>query len=251
MSKAKVMAIANHKGGVAKTTTAATFGAVLASMGKKVLLVDLDAQANLTQALTAFEPEMTIYDAFKDGQRIDPVVINDNLHLIPSDEEFATIDLILPGMMEREYRLKDFLSFYMGDYDYIFIDCPPTLGLLLQTALVAADGLIIPTTAEALPYKGIKMLMGSLQAVQKRLNPQVKLLAFLVTRYNGRKLNKAVQTYLHTYYPDIVLKTVIRENISIAEAPLEHKSIIEYAPTSNGAQDYTAAVKELLARMEG
>lgn len=249
MSKAKVMAIANHKGGVGKTTSTATFGAVLASMGKKVMLVDLDAQANLTQALTDVEPEQTIYDAFKEAKRIAPLIINNNLHLIPSGEEFATIDLILPGMMEREYRLKDFLSSYMGEYDFILIDCPPTLGLLLQTALVAADGLIIPTTAEALPYKGLKMLMGSLQAVQKRLNPSVKLLAILLTRYNGRKLNKAVQDYLVSNYPDVVLKTVIRENIAVAEAPLAHKSIIDYDPACNGSQDYTAAVKELLSRM--
>ena len=156
MAQAKVIAVANHKGGVAKTTTTSTVGAILASEGKKVLLVDLDAQANLTQGLTDQEPKKSIYDAFKDGGMIEPMQVGNNLYLIPSAEEFSTIDLILPSMMEREYRLKDFLSQYLGEYDYILIDCPPTLGLLLQTALVASDYLVIPTTAEGYPYKGLR-----------------------------------------------------------------------------------------------
>ncbi len=250
MAQAKIIAVANHKGGVAKTTTTSTVGGILAKQGKKVLLIDLDAQANLTQGLTDIQPEKSIYDGFKDGVKIDPITINDNLHLIPSAEEFSTIDLILPGMMEREYRLKDFLSNYAGEYDFILIDCPPTLGMLLQTALVASDYLIIPTTAEGYPYKGLHMLKESLEKVQKRLNPQIKLLAILITRWNNRSLNKAVLSFVQEEFGDVVLPTYIRENITVAEAPLVHQNLIEYNPSCNGAQDYTKAVKEILEKIK-
>lgn len=250
MAQAKIIAVANHKGGVAKTTTTSTVGAILASEGKKVLLVDLDAQANLTQGLTDQEPKKSIYDAFKDGGKIEPMQVGNNLYLIPSAEEFSTIDLILPGMMEREYRLKDFLSQFLGEYDYILIDCPPTLGLLLQTALVAADYLVIPTTAEGYPYKGLHMLKESLVKVQKRLNPQIKLLAIIITRWNNRSLNKAVQTFLQEEFGDVVLPTYVRENITVAEAPLAHQNLMDYNPSCNGAQDYQQIVKELLVRIK-
>ena len=153
-------------------------------------------------------------------------------------------------MMEREYRLKDFLSQYLGEYDYILIDCPPTLGLLLQTALVASDYLVIPTTAEGYPYKGLHMLKESLVKVQKRLNPQIKLLAIIITRWNNRSLNKAVQTFLQEEFGDVVLPTYVRENITVAEAPLAHQNLMDYNPSCNGAQDYQQIVKELLVRIK-
>jgi len=249
MSKAKVLAIANHKGGVGKTTTTSTVGAILASQGSKVLLVDLDAQANLTTGLTDVESKFTILDGIKDCKKFDPIRVKENLSLIPSSEEFASVDLILAGGMEREYRLKDFLELYVDDYDYILVDCPPTLGLLLVNALVAADGLIIPTTAEAYPYKGLTMLTDSLANVQRRLNPNVKLVAILITRWSGRNLNKAVQEQLKEQFGDILLPTVIRENIRVAEAPLEQKTLIDYDDTSNGAIDYRSSVKDLLKRI--
>ena len=120
--------------------------------------------------------------------------------MIPSNESFASIDLVLAGAIEREYRLKDFLVAYIGSYDYILIDCPPTLGILLVNALVAADGLVIPTTAEAYPYKGLTMLTDSLAQVQRRLNPNVKLSAILITRWLGRNLSKAVQEQLKAQF---------------------------------------------------
>lgn len=249
MSKAKILAIANHKGGVGKTTTTATIGAILASRGNSVLLVDMDAQANLTTGLTETNSQSTIYDAIKDGKFFSPVEVGENLKLIPSSEEFASIDLVLAGAMEREYRLKDFLEPYSDSYDYIIIDCPPTLGILLVNALVAADGLIIPTTAEAYPFKGLTMLMDSLAHVQRRLNPAVKLAAILITRWSGRNLNKTVQAQLQAQFGDILLPTVIRENITVAEAPLKRKTLIEYNKSSNGAIDYENAVNDLLQRI--
>ena len=249
MSKAKILAIANHKGGVGKTTTTATIGAILASKGKRVLLVDMDAQANLTTGLAEHDSQFTIYDAIKDGKYFVPVDVKENLKLIPSSEEFASIDLVLAGAMEREYRLKDFLEPYVQNFDYIIIDCPPTLGILLVNALVAADGLIIPTTAEAYPFKGLTMLTDSLAQVQRRLNPAVRLAAILITRWSGRNLNKAVQAQLQAQFGDTLLPTVIRENIKVAEAPLTRKTLIDYDAASNGAIDYENAVNDLLQRI--
>ena len=249
MAKAKILAVANHKGGVAKTTTTATFGAILASRGKRVLLVDMDAQANLTTGLTEHEARFTIYDAIKDGKFFDPIEIKENLYLIPSSEEFASIDLILAGAMEREYRLKDFLEPYAQHYDYIIIDCPPTLGILLVNALVAADGLIIPTTAEAYPFKGLTMLTDSLANVQRRMNPSVKLVAILITRWKGAKLNKAVREQLMAQFEDTLLPTYIRENIKVAEAPLAVQTLIDFDANSNGAVDYDHALNELMERI--
>lgn len=249
MAQAKILAVANHKGGVGKTTTTATIGAILASRGNSVLLVDMDAQANLTTGLTEHESQFTIYDAIKDGKFFNPIDVKDNLRLIPSSEEFASIDLVLAGAMEREYRLKDFLEPYAQNYDYILIDCPPTLGILLVNALVAADGLIIPTTAEAYPFKGLTMLTDSLAQVQRRMNPKVKLTAILITRWSGRNLNKAVQAQLQAQFADKLLPTVIRENIKVAEAPLSRKTLIDYDATSNGAIDYESAVNDLLSRL--
>jgi chromosome partitioning protein len=249
MSKAKILAIANHKGGVGKTTTTATIGAILASRGKRVLLVDMDAQANLTTGLAEHDSQFTIYDAIKDGKYFVPVDVKENLKLIPSSEEFASIDLVLAGAMEREYRLKDFLEPYVQNFDYIIIDCPPTLGILLVNALVAADGLIIPTTAEAYPFKGLTMLTDSLAQVQRRLNPAVRLAAILITRWSGRNLNKAVQAQLQAQFGDTLLPTVIRENIKVAEAPLTRKTLIDYDAASNGAIDYENAVNDLLQRI--
>lgn len=249
MSKAKILAIANHKGGVGKTTTTATIGAILASRGKRVLLVDMDAQANLTTGLAEHDSQFTIYDAIKDGKYFVPVDVKENLKLIPSSEEFASIDLVLAGAMEREYRLKDFLEPYVQNFDYIIIDCPPTLGILLVNALVAADGLIIPTTAEAYPFKGLTMLTDSLAQVQRRLNPAVRLAAILITRWSGRNLNKAVQAQLQAQFGETLLPTVIRENIKVAEAPLTRKTLIDYDAASNGAIDYENAVNDLLQRI--
>lgn len=245
---AKIIAISNHKGGVGKTTSVASIGSILSSKGYKVLMVDLDAQSNLTTSLTADEPERTIYNALKEQRNLPIVELRENLHLIPSSLELAGIELELSGVMSREFILKDLLESLSETYDYILLDTPPSLGLIAVNSFVASSELFIPLTAEALPFKGLNMILNIVSMVQKRLNPKLSLSGIIITRWAGRKLNKMVEEALREKYGDKVFQTKIRENISLAEAPLTGKDIIAYAPTSNGAKDYLELTEEILSR---
>lgn len=245
---ARIIAIANHKGGVGKTTSVASIGAILASKGYKVLLVDLDAQSNLTTSLLQEEPERTIYNALKERKDLPIVRLRDNLSLTPSSLDLAGIELELSSAMSREFILKDLIEPITGDFDFILLDTPPSLGLIAVNSLVTASELYIPLTAEALPFKGLKMITDVVEVVRKRLNTGLSLSGIIITRWGGRKLNKIVEEALRENFGDKVFQTKIRENISIAEAPLTGKDIIGYAPTSNGAKDYIALTEELLNR---
>jgi chromosome partitioning protein len=247
----RIIAIANHKGGVGKTTAVASIGAALAAKGYKVLLVDLDAQANLTASLSTAEDEgRTLYNALRDRQDLPIVEVTDNLSLSPSSLDLAGVELELSGMMSREFILKDLLEPVAGIYDFILLDCPPSLGLIAVNAFVAATDVIVPLTAEALPYKGLAMLRDVLGMVQRRLNPSLRLTGIVLSRWAGRKLNKVVEASLRENYGDIVFETKIRENIAIAEAPLSKVDIFTYNPDSNGAKDYAALTDELLGKLQ-
>ena len=247
----RILAIANHKGGVGKTTAVASIGAALAAKGYKVLLVDLDAQANLTASLSTAEDEgRTLYNALRDRQGLPIVEVTDNLSLSPSSLDLAGVELELSGMMSREFILKDLLEPVAGIYDFILLDCPPSLGLIAVNAFVAATDVIVPLTAEALPYKGLAMLRDVLGMVQRRLNPSLRLTGIVLSRWAGRKLNKVVEASLRENYGDIVFETKIRENIAIAEAPLSKVDIFTYNPDSNGAKDYAALTDELLGKLQ-
>jgi len=247
----RIIAIANHKGGVGKTTAVASIGAALAAKGYKVLLVDLDAQANLTASLSTAEDESrTIYQALKERKQLPVIEVRQNLSLTPSSLDLAGVELELSGMMSREFVLKDLLEPVAGDYDFILLDCPPSLGLIAVNAFVAATDVMVPLTAEALPYKGLAMLRDVLGMVQRRLNPSLRLTAIVLSRWAGRKLNKVVEASLRENYGDIVFETKIRENIAIAEAPLSKADIFTYNPDSNGAKDYAALTDELLSKLQ-
>lgn len=242
----KVIAVANHKGGVAKTTSVACLGAILSDMGKKVLMVDLDAQANLTGSYLAQEPEETIYAALKGGSLPPVVNLRERLDIVPASLELAGVELELSGRMSREFILRDILEPMGGKYDFILLDCPPSLGLVTINALTAADFLMIPLTAEALPTKGLTMLLDILGMVQKRLNKGLALGGILITRWERSNLSAMVEAALRDSFGNIVFKTKIRKNISLAEAPLNSMDILEYAPTSNGAKDYRALAEEII-----
>lgn len=243
-----VIAIANHKGGVGKTTSVANIGAILSDMGKNVLLVDLDAQANLTSSLLREEQEQTIYKALKGDEALPTIKVKDHLYLVPSSLELAGIELELSGRMSREFILKELIEPVLPDYDYILLDCPPSLGLITINALTASNYLYVPLTAEALPSKGLKMLSDILFMVQKRLNKDIELGGIIITRWERNNLSLMVEEMLKANFGKIVFDTKIRKNVSVAEAPLHSKDIISYAPSSNGAKDYKALVDEILER---
>lgn len=246
----KIIAIANHKGGVAKTTTTANLGAALNLAGFRVLVVDLDAQCNLTASLCneIFEDEATIYGAIKSVSALPVHRIKDGFDLCPASLNLSAIDQELADDLEKNYRLSDCIKKTAQDYDFILLDCPPSLGLLTINALIAATEVYITLTAEGLPTMGLSKLSDMIATIQRRLNPSLSLSGIVITRYNGRKLNKTVEEALRAKFGDVVFSTKIRENISLAEAPLAQADIFVYAPESNGAKDYKALAEEVTGR---
>lgn len=246
----KTIAIANHKGGVAKTTSVAFIGENLARMGRKVLLIDLDAQANLTSFFISDEEEYeNIYEALTGRSAALPIrKIRENLFLVPSSLELARAEVDLSSRIARERILLSLLEPISGDFDYILLDCPPSLGIITTNALVAATDVYIPLTAEALPLKGLKMLEEIVEEIQRSINRDLSISGVIITRYNNRKLNKAVLDAIRAKYGDRVFPTKIRENIAVAEAPLYGGDLYEYAPDSNGAKDYYDLTIDIINR---
>jgi len=246
----KTIAIVNHKGGVGKTTTVASVGSALAELGKRVLLVDLDAQSNLTTSLLKDEPERTLYDAFSEGTELPVVPLGGgkSWSLAPSSLDLAGTELEIASKIDREYILKDLLEKVEADYDYILLDCPPSLGLLTVNALVAATDVVIPLTAEALPSKGLQKILDMVERAKRRLNPSLRLSGILITRYESSKLSQYVEDALRQNYGGLVYETKIRKNVRIAEAPLYGKDILAYAPDSRGAEDYKRLAEEVVQK---
>lgn len=245
------IAIGNQKGGVGKTTSTACIGAALALQGKRVLLIDLDAQQNLTFTLTQNEdPETSIYDTLVKDQPLPIIPIRENLDLVPASLDLARAEIDMATMMAREGILKSYLDEQKEKYDYILMDCSPSLGIVTTNALVAADKLYIPLTAEALPLKGLTMLDDIVREVKRRVNPTLELGGVFFTRFNNRKLNKEVISIVEKRYGEKVFEMKIRENIAIAEMPLSGQTIFEYDPKSNGAADYRILTDEIISREE-
>ena len=244
VAKNITIAIGNQKGGVGKTTSTACIGATLVLRGKRVLLVDLDAQQNLTFTLTQND------DTLVKDQPLPIIPIRENLDLVPASLDLARAEIDMATIMAREGILKSYLDEQKEKYDYILMDCSPSLGIVTTNALVAADKLYIPLTAEALPLKGLTMLDDIVREVKRRVNPMLELGGVFFTRFNNRKLNKEVISMVEKRYGEKVFQTKIRENISIAEMPLSGQTIFEYEPKSNGAADYQTLTDEIISREE-
>lgn len=245
----RVIAISNHKGGVGKTTSAINIGVGLNRLGKKVLLIDLDPQANLSQSLGFEEQEPNIYGAIRGLYPLQPVEIKAGLELIPSHLDLAGAEVELSNEPGRDHILRELLEPIRSSYDYIIIDSPPSLGLLTLNALTASDKVFIPIESEYLAIKGLAKLMDIIKKIQGRLNKSLAVGGIIITKYDSRiVLNRNVVQAIEGFFSGQVFNTKIRRNIALAEAPTQGKDIFSYNSKSYGAEDYLALSQEIIDR---
>lgn len=247
----KVISISNHKGGVGKTTSAINIGAGLNKLGKKILLIDLDPQANLSQSLGLIEQERNIYGALRGEYKLEPIPVLKGLDVIASTLDLSGAEVELSGEAGREYILRELLEPVRGSYDYILIDSPPSLGLLTINSFTASDEVYIPLQAQYLALQGLAKLTEVIDKIKKRLNKELKVGGVIVTQYDSRKvLNRDVATTIEAHFKAEVFKTKVRDNIALAEAPAQGVDIFRYNPKSFGAIDYLSLCKEILKRKQ-
>src|SRR6266498_1692042 len=248
---ARVVAVANQKGGVGKTTTAVNLSAYLA-LSVRVLLVDLDPQANATSSLGLEPPERSTYDVLIGQAALRDVVIGNarqNLDLAPANRALAGAQVELVELPDRERRLERALADVRGDYDVIMIDCPPSLGILTLNALVAADLLLAPVQCEYLALEGVGQLLETIELVRATLNPRLELLGMLMTMYDARtRLSTQVVEEVRSHFPTRTFETVIPRSVRLSEAPSFGKPVLEYEPTSRGAGAYADLAQEVSRR---
>jgi chromosome partitioning protein len=245
----KVIAISNNKGGVAKTTSCVNIGFGLNLKKKKVLMIDLDAQCSLTQSAGLGNTQFpyTSYNMLRGQGAVQKVKLREGLDIIPASWKVADVELEIASTISRETLLRTQLATIKDQYDYVLFDCPPGRSLIVINAFVAADTVLIPLQAELLAYNGLNQIQEMLELIKNTLNPQLELGGIFITRTNERKtLNKTIATKVEKNFPGKLLKTRIRDNVDIAEAPLKKMDIFSYRPNSNGAEDYKLLVEEIL-----
>lgn len=249
---AEIIAIANQKGGVGKTTTAINLSAALAKLEAKVLLIDIDPQGNATSGLGLSKKDIKecIYNALVDEMPVKDIIIQTrwtNLDVLPASIQLAGAEIELVSMVSREYKLKKALSPVVDSYDYVIIDCPPSLGLLTLNALNAANGILIPIQCEYYALEGLGQLMNTISLVRKHLNEELRIEGVVLTMYDIRtNLSEQVAAEVRNYFKQYVYKTVIPRNVRLSEAPSYGQHIIEYDPKSKGAELYLALAGEVL-----
>ncbi len=248
-----IVAITNQKGGVGKTTTAVNLGAALAELGRRVLLVDIDAQSNATSALGAprnLRPNA--YDAMLgDRALVDCIVPTkiERLHLVPASMDLAGAEIELAAANDRERRLAAALADTRGRYDIVLVDCGPSLGLITLNALTAADQALIPVQCEYLALEGLAALIETIARVRAHLNPSLTLLGVVATMYDGRtRLARDVAAELRSHI-DTLFETIIPRSVRLGEAPSHQLTVLEHAPDSRGAEAYRQLAQEVLARL--
>jgi len=252
-SLARVIAVANQKGGVGKTTTAINLGASLAAAERRVLAVDVDPQGNLTSGLgrRSKEARPSLYEAIIDQQPLSELLVPTDLEqltLVPSDRNLTGAELELVPLLAREFRLREALQPLLESYDYVLLDCPPSLGLLTVNALSAADSVLIPLQAEYFALEGVAELQATMRRVQRALNPKLALEGVLLTMFDDRtNLNQQVAAEIRSHFGDKVFKTVVPRSVKLGEAPSHGQPILLYDIRSKGAEAYLELAKEVMA----
>jgi len=248
----KIITLVNQKGGVGKSTTSMNLGAYLAAMGKTALLVDMDPQANATTGL-GFRPKdikATVYDSLSGKLSLRDIIVKtgiSNYFLAPASQELAGATVELVETSEREYKFQNALREIKDQYDYILIDCPPSLGLLTINSLIAAEEILIPIQCEYYALEGLGQLLESVELVRQNLKEDLKIMGAILTMFDRRnQLSNQVAKEVRRYFPGHVFNAVIPRNVSLAEAPSFGKTILEYAPDSAGARAYRHLAKEVI-----
>ncbi len=245
----KIISLLNHKGGVGKTTSAINIGAGLVELGQKVLLIDLDPQANLTLSLGIPRQKYTIYESIRGESELVPYTAKEGMDVITSSLDLSGAEMELINEAGREYILQELFQPVLEEYDYIIIDCPPSLGLLTLNALTTSDYVYIPLQTEFLALQGLTKIKQVIDKVRFRLNKKLQIGGVIATMYDARKvLNRDVVATIQKYFGDKVFNTLIRDNVTLAEAPAQRQDIFSYAKSSNGAKDYLNLCKEIMER---